>query len=133
MKSLSYAIMTILSIFISQWAIAAPQDYSQAQNSNTQMERRDREERFRKEHGERYRINISIYSEHHRGGRSRSDWKVGAPIPENYRYTDYAVDYQQYPQLPEPSRYQQWIKVDNRFILINVLTNTTLRVVPDTK
>ena len=130
MKFLRYAMTTVLLTLAVQMAVAAPQDVSAEQNPRNYKEMRGDDQR-RSERGERHRHMQIENGEIRRGNRGRGDWKIGAPIPDDYRFADYAIDATQYPKLSAPSRYQQWIKVDNRFILINVITNTTLKVVPE--
>lgn len=61
----------------------------------------------------------------------RPSWKIGSTVPEKYRYANYQIDYNNNPQLTPPTRYQQWIKVQRQYILINVLTNTIIKIVSE--
>lgn len=57
--------------------------------------------------------------------------QTGTALPENFPVAQRQVDYSINPKLSEPTRYQQWIKVKNKFVLLNVLTNTVIKVVSD--
>lgn len=128
-QTLRYLMVVSLMSLTGQIAIAAPQTPVQDSGARPAFEQKPRGEyRHSGERSERH-YNNADGAERGNYSRGRSEWKTGAPIPESYRFADYTVDYTQYPKLTAPSRYQIWIKVDNRFILINVLTNTTLKVV----
>lgn len=138
MKSVCFAIVTALLVSSGQMTFAAPEDHPQHdsfRDTRGQMQQRDRHDDRRAYERENFRSADHQTTEIRppRGERGRANWKIGAPMPENYRFSDYVIDYTQYPRLSPPSRYQQWIKVDNRLVLINVLTNTILKVMPEPK
>lgn len=56
-------------------------------------------------------------------------WKVGNRLPEEYRYSEFFVDYRQHHKLNAPTRFQQWVKVNDHYLLINIMTNTILQVI----
>lgn len=139
MKSVCFALVTALLASSGQMTFAAPEDHPQHESfrdTRGQMQQRERQDdRHRPYERENYRSaeHENANNRPSRGDRGRANWKIGAPMPENYRFSDYVIDYTQYPRLSPPSRYQQWIKVDNRLVLINVLTNTILKVMPEPK
>lgn len=55
--------------------------------------------------------------------------KVGMTLPQDYQQNANLIDADDYPQLPQPTRYQQWIRFNNQYILLNVLTNTVIKIV----
>ena len=131
MKILSCACLIIWLSAHTFTAMAAPQD-SMPNNQGrshhlNKEERRGGDREGRERFSQRHQAMINELPR----VRERGHWKTGAPIPQNYLDTEHQVDYTQYPKLSEPSRYQQWIKVDDRFILINVITNTVLKVTPE--
>ncbi len=78
------------------------------------------------------RSNRPSHQEKHNHNKHRDDvdWKAGTTLPEEYRVKDYQIDSSNNPKLTPPTRYQQWIKVKNKYILLNVITNTIIKVVP---
>lgn len=61
----------------------------------------------------------------------RFDWQVGRRLPEQYRYSEYLVDYRENSKLTAPTRFQQWVKIDEQYLLINIMTNTILKIIPE--
>ena len=136
MRFLHYAVVLGFALSIGQGSFAAPSDSVEPSVTNPDQYRRGgdngRGGPYRDDKRPEFKTADGQGRQHFRG-HERGDWKIGHPIPENYRYSDYIIDSTDYPQLSSPSKYQKWIKVNNRFVLINVLTNTTLKVVPDAK
>jgi Ni/Co efflux regulator RcnB len=62
---------------------------------------------------------------------NRLSWRVGKRLPDQYLFSEFQVDYRQNEKLSPPTRYQQWIKVNDRYMLINVMTNTILKIVKE--
>lgn len=78
----------------------------------------------------------TIIIETHQGGRDRLHpprpvpcCRAGMTLPVDYRDYDSDVDEERHPKLTPPTRYQQWVKVNNQYILLNVLTHTVIKVV----
>lgn len=129
MKALNYAVWLSLLVLGGQSSFAAPQNYpNQAQPQSEQQRMRGGEYRHY-ERGNRDQTLENNHTMRSERGAERS-MRVGAPIPAMYREAQ-QIDYTQHPKLSTPSRYQQWIKVNNRYLLINVLTNTVIKVMPE--
>lgn len=127
MKSISSAMLLSLLMLSAQSTFAAPQDYQR----NTEIRTDKQYIRIEHRHYERgNRENTRDKDQAERGRGAERSMQVGAPIPIMYREAE-QVDPINYPKLTPPSRYQQWVKVGNRFLLINVLTNTVIKVVPE--
>ena len=60
--------------------------------------------------------------------RPSHDWKVGQVIHSQYR-KGYSVDYRKYSKLHKPAKNQQWIKVNNDYVLINTLNYKILKMI----
>lgn len=115
-----------LMLLSGQSTFAAPPDYQR------NIEIRTDKQYIRIEHRHYQRGNRDN-TDDRRSEQSRPterSMQVGAPMPITYREVE-QIDYTNYPKLSPPSRYQQWVKVNNRFLLINVLTNTVIKVVPE--
>ena len=130
MKLIHCAVLSVLMCFGTTSGMAAPED--------TMPSREDLRSSYKKEeqrHGgaERGGERMHKMSIERRSFHAESSWKTGASISNlpNAAPSQQAVDYSKYPQLSTPSRYQKWIKVDGHFILINVMTNTILKVIPE--
>lgn len=55
--------------------------------------------------------------------------RAGMTLPIEYRSNENTIDADHYPQLSQPTRYQQWVRINNQYILLNVLTHTVIKVV----
>ena len=55
--------------------------------------------------------------------------RAGMTLPIEYRTNENTIDADHYPQLSQPTRYQQWVRVNNQYMLLNVLTHTVIKVV----
>lgn len=126
MKYLSCAVLLLVSGIMLQQAIAAPQEIQTQEDKKYQREQSTASSEDRRSHDrEQYRQEGD--KRRHREGY----WKTGTTLPEQYRNLDDQVDYTEHPNLTQPTRYQQWIKVKNKYILLNVITNTIIKVVPE--
>lgn len=57
------------------------------------------------------------------------EWRSGQYLPSQYSASRYHVNYRNYRQLPQPSRYQQWYKVNGDYVLVNERNNRIIRVI----
>ena len=130
MKLIRCALLSMLLVVLTTTTMSAPQDFSQsAEESGVVNANKDDNRRRGGKH-----------QEEHRGNKGEGDmrrqrtiiiqWRTGTTVPKPNNYMQYEIDHTQYPKLSAPSRYQQWIKVDDHFILVNVVTNTILKVIP---
>lgn len=55
--------------------------------------------------------------------------RAGMTLPIEYRSNENTIDADHHPQLSQPTRYQQWVRVNNQYMLLNVLTHTVIKVV----
>ena len=130
MKLIRCVLLSMLMVFLTTTVMSAPQDFSQSADEPTPaVINKDDQRRGGKRPDENYRGGKP--SEHRRQHTIIIQWRTGTTVPKPNNYMQYEIDHTQYPKLPQPSRYQQWIKVDNHFILVNVVTNTILKVIPE--
>ena len=54
-------------------------------------------------------------------------WQTGYVMPQHYRGNGYKVDYQEH-NLPRPERKQQWYKINQDYILVDVENHHILRI-----
>lgn len=127
MKYLGSVLMLGLSLVWIQPTFAAPQDYIPNHAQHDEIPSHEGK-RFKSK--EDYREQRKQDGEHRRQ-REKNHWKAGSTLPREYRYTDYQVDYTQHSKLSPPTQYQQWIKINNQYMLMNVLTNTIIKVIPE--
>ena len=114
MKQLAGLILIVLPLLAVNVSHAAPHEKHQHNEASEQMQH----EQYQQEKGK------SKEKKRHRGdGRL----KAGMPLPEEFRNAQ-RVDFKNGQNLSEPSRYQQWVKVKDRYVLMNVLTNTIIKV-----
>lgn len=114
MKQLAGMILIVLPLLAVNVSHAAPHEKHQHDDVSEQVQH----DQF--QHGK----DKSKEKKRHRGeGRL----KAGMPLPEEFRNAE-RVDYKNGQNLSEPSRYQQWVKVKDRYVLMNVLTNTIIKV-----
>lgn len=59
--------------------------------------------------------------------QAQTNWSVGKKVPQQYRHTQYHVNYQQH-NLPKPAKNQRWIEVDGQYVLMNILTNAIVQI-----
>lgn len=64
-----------------------------------------------------------------RGVGPRHDWFRGHYLPPQYRAPRYVVNDWQYRQLPQPPYGQQWMRVNNDYVLVAVATGMILSFV----
>ena len=76
-------------------------------------ENRVRERRMREERG------VKRLQQH--------KWQPGYVMPQHYRGNGYKVDYQEH-NLPRPERKQQWYKINQDYILVDVENHHILRI-----
>lgn len=57
------------------------------------------------------------------------DWKRGQKVPAQYHSQSYKVDHSKYKKLSKPGRNQQWIKVNNDYVLTNTITHVILKII----
>ena len=76
-------------------------------------ENRMRERRMREERG------VKRLQQH--------KWQPGYVMPQHYRGNGYKVDYQEH-NLPRPERKQQWYKINQDYILVDVENHHILRI-----
>ncbi|TCB52319.1 hypothetical protein E0H80_00085 [Acinetobacter sp. ANC 4779] len=56
-----------------------------------------------------------------------SDWKAGQFIPSQYR-KGYSLDHNKYIKLTKPAKNQQWVKVNNDYVLINTVNHQIVKI-----
>lgn len=129
MKLIRCAWLSMLLCLSTTLVIAAPQDsYQSREEGRTSYSQK--EEYRRGAYDQDQSRQQRLPPEQRRQRHIEIQVRIGAPIPKQNNYQQNEINYTQHPNLSAPSRYQQWVKVDNYFVLINVLTNTVLKVVP---
>ena len=116
--------LTLFALFSSGISVAKPpfehdnenrgggwkqQFFERADDDNRMRDRRMREER-----------GVERLKQHR--------WQAGYVMPQHYRGNSYKVDYKDN-QLPKPKRNEQWYKINNDYILINMDDNSIVRIV----
>lgn len=74
------------------------------------------------------------YHPNNKGKPSRSErqiFQVGQNLPDEILNMGKPIDARAYPELSHATAYQQWLKFHRRFVLINVMTKTIIKVVPN--
>lgn len=61
--------------------------------------------------------------------QAQHNWKVGHQYPNQYRSTNYKVDYKHNKKLTKPGRNQQWYKADGKYILVNTANHSIIKVI----
>ncbi len=56
------------------------------------------------------------------------DWKAGQVIPSQYR-KGHSVDHKKYSNLTKPAKNQQWVKVNNDYVLINTVNHKIIKTI----
>lgn len=113
MKQLAGLILIGVTLLISNVSLAAPNQNHAKDDASAQFQDHDQHKKSKYKDKKRHR------------GEGRL--KAGMPLPEEFRSAQ-RVDYKNAQNLSEPSRYQQWVKVKDRYVLMNVLTNTIIKV-----
>ncbi len=54
-------------------------------------------------------------------------WQTGYVMPQHYRGDGYKVDYRD-SDLPKPARNQQWYKINNDYILVDLASNSIVKI-----
>lgn len=113
---------SILSISAATTAFAAPQTAHQQQNHQQTDQKR-------LNHGDHKQQQNKNQPQHaDQKNKTNNHWKVGAKVPEKYRSNSYNINHSNH-KLPKPEKNQRWIKVNNQYILENVLTHVIIKVI----
>ncbi|OEY94431.1 RcnB family protein [Acinetobacter qingfengensis] len=124
---MAYTIVTGLSILVIQPTFARPEDFGPNVSPHPHAER-FRDTRPQRPMDRDYR-HSNNFRDHPNPQQGSNAWRVGKTLPDQYKFNAAQVDYTQNNRLSQPTRYQQWIKVNDRYMLINVMTNTILKIV----
>ena len=57
------------------------------------------------------------------------DWKVGQKVPAQFQGKGYQVDHRHFKKLTKPAKNQQWIKVNNDYVLTHAFSHVILKIV----
>lgn len=57
------------------------------------------------------------------------DWRAGQKVPSQFRGQRYNVDHMKHRKLTKPAKNEQWIKVNNDYVLTNVISHIILKVI----
>ena len=113
----------VLSISASVMAastFAAPQDNH---NQSKQVEQHKKQiEQHKKQP-----VAQKVQDQKHTVKPSR-DWKVGQVAPSQY-HKGHSVDHKKYSKLNNPANNQQWVKVNNDFVLINTVNHKIVKII----
>lgn len=64
----------------------------------------------------------------HNSVKPSRDWKSGQTIPSQYRSAN-PVDYKRYSKLTKPGKNQQWLKVNNDYVLLSTNTHKIVKII----
>ncbi len=122
-------ILAILAIFfnltlITQIASADPGDqkgYGQSKRDQSRQNYKDdrSENQLLEKRREREERGVRRLQQH--------KWQAGYVMPQHYRGDGYKDEYREN-NLPKPGRNQQWYKINNDFILVNVDNNSIIQI-----
>ena len=88
----------------------------------------DRGHKFdRDDNGDRVRDERRMREERGFERLKQHRWQPGYVMPQHYRGNGYKVDYQEH-NLPRPERKQQWYKINQDYILVDVENHHILRI-----
>lgn len=123
MKQVLTAITFSFSALIATSAIAAPHDSHRDHNHRDQHHHWD--------HKNDHRWNNDNRDHNHGNNRVNPsrEWRSGQYLPSQFSSSRYHVNYKNYRQLPKPSKYQQWYKVNGDYVLVNERNNRIIRIV----
>ena len=124
-KILTVLAMSFSALLSSNFATAAPQfdrdsaDHPRHQAHNKREFRADAEERMQDKRRMREERGVKRLQQH--------KWQTGYVMPQHYRGNGYKVDYQEH-NLPRPERKQQWYKINQDYIFVDVENHHILRI-----
>lgn len=124
MNTLVKAIVLSLSTaLVAAPAMAAPQEHNPQQHHQQQ-------------HGHQPVQNHhkTPVQQHHNAVHKKAvnpshDWRVGQKVPTQYYGQSYKVDHKKFKKLNKPGKNQQWIKVNDDYVLTNVMSHNIIKII----
>ncbi|MDM1765805.1 MULTISPECIES: RcnB family protein [unclassified Acinetobacter] len=131
MKSVLTAIALSLSALVATSAMAAPNDYHRDHNNRYQQNHWDHKNDHRWNNDNRHnnQHNSQYNNQHNNRVNPSREWRSGQYLPSQFSSSRYQVNYKNYRQLPKPSKYQQWYKVNGDYVLVNERNNRIIRII----
>lgn len=131
MKSVLTAIALSLSALVATSAMAAPNDYNRDHNNRYQQNHWDHKNDHRWNNDNRHnnQHNNQYNNQHNNRVNPSREWRSGQYLPSQFSSSRYQVNYKNYRQLPKPSKYQQWYKVNGDYVLVNERNNRIIRII----
>jgi Ni/Co efflux regulator RcnB len=128
-KILSILAISFSALMASGLTTAAPhQNDDRDQNSSRSMQGKHKHEFRGGANGDDMRVEKRRIREERGVQRLQQfRWQEGYVLPQHYRGNGYKVDYEDN-NLAKPSRNEQWYKINNNFLLVNLESNTILRI-----
>lgn len=114
-------IFSLSSAVIAAPAMAAPHDQGHQQATHQQN--------VKKQQPVQKHQSQQKHSINHRADQPSRDWKVGQKVPSQFYGNGYKIDHTKYKKLSKPGKNQHWIKVNNDYVLTNVVTHAILKIV----
>ena len=128
-KILSILAISFSALMASGLTTAAPhQNDDRDQNSSRGMQGKHKHEFRGGANGDDIRVEKRRIREERGVQRLQQfRWQEGYVLPQHYRGNGYKVSYEDN-NLAKPSRNEQWYKINNNFLLVNLESNTILRI-----
>lgn len=125
-------VLSVSTALIASTAMAAPQH--QAYNDHPAKPQPHQQQSHQKYQDNRNQhVNQKQNQQHKSASHKRTDpsrdWKVGQKVPAQYHGQSYKVNHSKYKKLSKPGRNQEWIKVNNDYVLTNTITHVILKII----
>ena len=132
MNSLVKAIvLSISTALIASTAMAAPQQHQgyDDHQGKTQVHQQQSNQKYQDNRNQHVKQNPQHKSASQKKTDPSHDWKVGQKVPTQYHGQSYKINHSKYKKLSKPSRNQEWIKVNNDYVLTNTVTHVILKII----
>src|SRR5690606_4651 len=116
-------VLSLSTALVAAPAMAAPQEHNPQQHHQQQ-------------HGHQPVQNHhkTPVQQHHNAVHKKAvnpshDWRVGQKVPTQYYGQSYKVDHKKFKKLNKPGKNQQWIKVNDDYVLTNVMSHNIIKII----
>jgi len=123
-------ILTLLAIFFSFMTINQIVNANPRDNNNTAYSRHEQyRQSYRDAAADGDVMQEKRREREERGVRrlQQHKWQEGYVMPQHYRGDGYKIEYREY-NLPKPTRNQQWYKINNDYILVDLENNNIIQI-----
>lgn len=123
-------LLSMSTALVAAPVMAAPQDHPSQQNSHQVQQQHHAPAQHQAQNNHKQpTVHQSNSSVKHKSIHPSRDWKVGQKVPSQYQTSNYKVDYSKHKKLHQPARNQQWFKVNNDYVLTNVISHSILKII----